>query len=129
MCQMEMKTWSQTYAWVSVSRKQMSKCNCRQAHTRPYTHSSLIQVGTWGHVCTQSQILNICRNSVWSQQQSGTILLHSIWCWGRSQVTASHKTMSFSLRKHDVWIVEEIDQCVSVWLSCHWKIDRYTSVL
>lgn len=56
---------TQTYAWVSVSRKQMSKCNCRQAHTRPYTHTQVwIQVGTWGHAGTQSQILNICRNSV-----------------------------------------------------------------
>lgn len=102
MCQMEMKTWSQTYAWVSVSRKQMSKCNCRQARTRPYTHTQVwIQVGTWGHAGTQSQILNICRNSVWSQQQSGTILFHSIWCWGRSQVTASHKTNVILLT--DAW--------------------------
>ena len=34
-------TWSQTYAWVSVNRKQMSKCNCRQAHTHAHAHMQM----------------------------------------------------------------------------------------
>lgn len=37
MCQTERKAWSQTYAWVSVSRKQMSKCDHIQAHTHAHT--------------------------------------------------------------------------------------------
>lgn len=45
MCQKERDACPHTYAWVSVIRKQMSKCDCIQAHTCAcacaHTHSSL----------------------------------------------------------------------------------------
>jgi hypothetical protein len=92
MCQKERDAWSQTYAWLSVSRKHMSKCNCIQAYTHAHTRTQgLIQVWTLWHSGTWSQTLSICQNLVWSQQ-NGTILFHSAWYRKRSPMTADHRT-------------------------------------
>lgn len=102
-CQKKRETWSQICAWVPVSKKWMSKCDCIQVptHAQACAHPCTqvwIQVGTWYHSATEHQTLSICRNLVWSQQQNGTILCHSVWCRKRSQMTGNHKTnvISFS---------------------------------
>lgn len=41
MWQKEKEACSQTYAWLSVSRKQMSKCGCTHGHARAHTRMSL----------------------------------------------------------------------------------------
>lgn len=39
MCQKERDARSQTYAWVFVIKKQMSKCDCTQANTHAHARA------------------------------------------------------------------------------------------
>lgn len=43
------------------------------------------------NLVTQSPTLSICQNLVWSQQQNGTILFHSVLYRKRCQMTGNHK--------------------------------------
>lgn len=65
MCQKGRKARSQTYAWLSVSRKQMSKWDCLHVHTHADTCAQIqFQVQTWWHGGTSSQIQHMSKFGV-----------------------------------------------------------------